>query len=314
MPLSAWRRTQHRARVRLSGLPPQLQGMLWAMAAGFIFSLLNALSRLLVQHVDPFQSQFLRYLFGLLVFLPMVLRQGWPACRPRALAPHFIRGGVHTLGLVLWYRALTQVPLADTTAIGFTTPLFIMLGAWLFLREPMHWERWLATSLGFAGMLIVISPKLSWGTASGSGAYHLVMLASAPLFAASFLLTKSLTRNEPSGTIVLWQAITITLLSFPLALPGWQPIGPWLWAGFALSGLLGTAGQYCITQSFRAADISATQSVRFLDLIWAAWLGWILFGDHPTLSTLIGGLLISGATVWLARRESHLRARVDNGP
>jgi drug/metabolite transporter (DMT)-like permease len=216
---------------------------------------------------------------------------------------------VHTLGLVLWYLALGQVPLADTTAIGFTTPLFIMLGAWLFLREPMRWERWLATGLGFAGMLIVISPQLSWGTSSGPGWHHLLMLGSAPLFAASFLLTKNLTRTESSSTIVLWQALTITVLSLPLAVPGWQPLGPWLWAGFVLSGLLGSAGQYCITQSFRAADISATQSVRFLDLIWAAWLGWVLFGEAPTVSTLVGGLLISAATVWVTRRESHLRAQ-----
>lgn len=309
MPFLAWRRTRHWAARRLSRMPPPLQGMLWAMAAGFIFSLLNAVSRLLVQQVDPFQSQFLRYLFGLLVFLPMVLRQGWTACRPQSMTPHFIRGGVHTLGLVLWYLALAQVPLADTTAIGFTTPLFIMLGAWLFLREPMRWERWLATGLGFAGMLIVISPQLSWSATSGPGWHHLLMLGSAPLFAASFLLTKNLTRTESSSTIVLWQALTITVLSLPLALPGWQPLGLWLWAGFVLSGLLGSAGQYCITQSFRAADISATQSVRFLDLIWAAWLGWVLFGEAPTVSTLVGGLLISAATVWVTHRESHLRAQ-----
>lgn len=289
----------------MSRLSAPVQGMLWAMAAGLVFSLLNAVSRLLVQQVDPFQSQFLRYLFGLLVFLPMVLRRGWAGCQPRTIAPHFIRGGVHTLGLVLWYIALAQVPLADTTAIGFTTPLFIMLGAWLFLREPMRWERWAATAVGFAGMLVVVGPKMSFAAASGPSWHHLLMLASAPLFAASFLLTKNLTRTESSSTIVLWQALTITLLSLPLALPGWQSIGPWLWAGFALSGLLGSAGQYCITQSFRAADISATQSVRFLDLIWAAWLGWILFGEAPTVSTLLGGLLISGATLWVTRRESH---------
>ena len=61
---------------------------------------------------------------------------------------------MHTLGLMLWFTALPHIPLADTTAIGFTGPLFIMIGAFWFLREPMHWERWLATGVGFMGVLI----------------------------------------------------------------------------------------------------------------------------------------------------------------
>ena len=310
MPQGAWRRLHNAVHRRTAHLPPTVQGLLWATAAGVIFSLLNALMRLLGQQVDPFQSQFLRYFFGLLVLLPLVASQGLAAYRPNAVGGQFIRGGLHTAGLYLWFLALPRIPLADTTAIGFTTPLFIMLGAWLFFKETMRWERWVATALGFAGVMVVVGPKLSLadGLGPGPGLYHLLMLASAPVFAGSFLVTKALTRYETTGTILVWQALTISLLSLPLAAWAWQPLSLLQWCSFALCGLLGSCGHYCLTRSFVAADISATQSVKFLDLVWAVLLGWAMFADVPTWSTMAGGILISAATVWVARRESRSRA------
>ena len=281
---------------------PPVRALLWSAASGVLFCVLNATMRGLAQQLDPMQTQFLRYLFGLLVMLPLVLRGRLAAWRPRNMGGQFARGAVHTVGLVLWFLALPHIPLADTTAIGFTGPLFIMMGAWLFLREPMRWERWLATALGFAGVLIVVGPRLS----GSGGGYHVLMLASAPVFAASFLITKMLTRTETAGVIVVWQALTVTLFSLPMALLTWQPPGALQWLGFAFCGLLGSAGHYCLTRSFHAADISATQSVKFLDLIWASLLGWLMFAELPTQTTLLGGAVISAATLWLARRE-HLR-------
>jgi drug/metabolite transporter (DMT)-like permease len=283
---------------------PTTRGLLWVCVAGFLFSLLNALLRLLALHVDPFQSQFLRYFFGLVVLLPIMLGRGVGQYRPKQIGGQFARGALHTAGLCVWFIALPKIPLADMTAIGFTTPIFVMIGAYLFFREAMRWERWLATALGFCGVLIVLGPRLS----AAGGGYHLVMFASAPLFAASFLLTKALTRHETAGVILVWQAITVSLFSLPLALLHWQWLTGWQWAGFALCGMLGSAGHYCLTRSFAAADISATQSARFLDLIWSALMGFLLFTDVPSQTTLLGGTLICAATLWVARRESRGRA------
>lgn len=290
-----------RMSARLHRLPPTVRGLLWSMAAGLVFVVLNALMRALAQQLDVFQTQFLRYAAALALMLPLVWRQGPARFRPHNVAGQFWRGAVHTVGLCLWFIALPHITLADTTAIGFTTPLFVMIGAYVFFREPMRWERWLATGIGFAGVLIVVGPKL----AGGGGVHNLVMLASAPLFAASFLITKALTRTESNGTILLWQSLTITLFSLPLALPNWQWPSAWQWAGVALCGLLGSVAHYCLTRSFRVADISATQSMKFLDLVWSALLGWALFADVPTQSTLIGGAVICAATLWVARRESR---------
>ena len=283
---------------------PATRGLLWAAASGLLFSMLNALMRSLTLNMAPLQAQFLRYLFGLLVLLPIIWRNGAASYWPRHVGSQFTRGAVHALGLMLWFTALPRIPLADTTAIGFTTPLFIMLGAHLFFHEPMRWERWLATGAGFAGVLIVVGPRLS----GSGGLWHLLMLASAPVFATSFLLTKSLTRHESAGVILVWQAISVSLLSLPLALWQWHALTGWQWAGFAVCGVLGSAGHYCLTRSFMAADISATQSAKFLDLLWSILMGWLLFSDLPTQSTLLGGCVICAAAVWVARRESRGRA------
>lgn len=301
-PPAAWQRGLARARGRAAKLDPTVRGLVWSGTAGLLFCLLNALARALSQQMDPFQAMFLRYLFGLLVLLPLVLRGGGMAAWwPKQLGGQFSRGALHAVGLMLWFVALPRIPLADMTAIGFTSPIFIMLGAWLVFKEPMRWERWVAAALGFTGVLIVVGPKLS----GGGGYYNLVMLASSPIFAASFLVTKALTRYENTGVIILWQALTVTLFSLPLAVMVWQSPTPMQWLGFAVCGLLGSTAHYCLTHSYRIADISSTQSVKFLDLIWAALLGWLAFGDLPSQSTFIGGTVICAATLWIARRESR---------
>jgi drug/metabolite transporter (DMT)-like permease len=296
-----WRLAHHRSRRAFFSWPVAVQGMVWMVLGGFLFSLLNTISRELTLQLDVYQSQFLRYVFGLLVILPWVFRDGWRAYMPVNMAGQFWRGGVHTLGLILWFTALPKIPLADMTAIGFTGPIFIMLGAAWFLGEPMRKDRWIAAIVGFAGVLVVVLPKMS----GEGGWFNLVMLASSPVFAASFLITKALTRYEKPGVIVLWQALTVSLLSLPMALPHWQMPTLLQWLGFAATGVLGTLAHYSLTRAFVLSDISATQSLRFLDLVWASILGWLVFGDVPSQWTWAGALVILGATVWIARRESR---------
>ncbi|MBA3772572.1 MAG: DMT family transporter [Ramlibacter sp.] len=293
------------AQRRAARLDPTVRGLLWSMAAGLTFVALNTLMRGLTLQLDPFQTQFLRYLFGLLVMVPLIVGSGLTAYRPRNIGGQFMRGGVHTFGLFLWFSAIPHITLADTTAIGFTGPIFIMLGAaWMF-GERMRWERWLAALIGFAGVLIVVAPKLG----GSGGGYTLLMLASSPVFAASFLITKGLTRYERASVIVAWQSITVTLFSLPLALLAWRTPSVGQWFTFLACGLLGSVGHYFLARSFTVTDISATQSVKFLDLVWASLLGWLVFSDIPSRSTLIGGVVICASTIWIARREARAAVR-----
>ncbi|MBP0464365.1 DMT family transporter [Roseomonas sp. PWR1] len=272
--------------------------------AGFLFCLLNTIARSLAQDLDPFQTQFLRYLAGLVVLLPFMMRTGLAAWRPHDLKGQGWRGLVHTAGLLMWFWALPHVPLADMTAIGFTGPIFIMAGAVLFLGEPMVRARWIAAAFGFVGVGIVVAPQF---TGTGGGTWTLVMLASAPLFAASFLITKALTRRDRPEVIVAWQAITVSVFTLPFALAGWTwpTAGQWGW--FLLTGLLGSAGHWCLTEAFRLTDMSATQPVKFIDMVWASFLGWVVFAEVPATTTFAGAAVIFAATTWIARREARAR-------
>jgi drug/metabolite transporter (DMT)-like permease len=286
---------------RASRLDPVLRALMWSILSGVLFMALNTLMRLLSVQVSPYQTQFLRYLFGLAVVLPLFLGRPLRDYRPRSIAGQFLRGAVHTGALAMWFTAIPFVSVADATAIGFTGPIFIMLGAALVFGEKMRWERWLAAAIGFVGVLIVVAPKVS----GAGGGYTLLMLGSAPLFAASVLFTKGLTRYEGIAMIVLWQAIAVTLLSAPMAYTHWHAPSAWQWVGFAACGVLGSVGHFCLTRSFGLADISATQSVKFLDLVWASILGWMVFDDSPSRSTLVGGAVICASTLWIARREAR---------
>ena len=282
-------------------LRPAVQGMAWMILSGAIFGVLNSILRIITLQLPPVEAQFLRYVAGAIVMLPVILRIGVRAFRPNGLVGQLWRGVAHTGGMMMWFMALPHLPLAETTAIGFTGPIFVMFGAVLCFGERMLWTRWASALIGFGGVLIVVWPKLS----GSAGFYSLVMVASAPLFAASQLITKALTRRDRTEVIVVWQCLTISLFSFPLAMWQWVWPSPVQCAWFLAAGVLGSCAHYCATQAFRVADVSATQPVRFLDLIWAALMGFLVFGDVPTGATLLGGLVIFAATMWIAQREAR---------
>ena len=296
-----WTLIHVRTYRRMMSWPSPVRGMLWMALGGILFSVLNTIARVMTLQMDPYEAQFLRYFCGLIIMLPLLWRDGWAAYKPVDIKGQFWRGGVHTVGLILWFTALPKIPMADITAIGFTGPIFIMIGAACFLGEPMRRDRWIAALIGFAGVMVVVLPNLQ-----GSGGwYNLVMLAASPVFAASFLITKALTRYEKPGVIVLWQSITVSIFSIPMALMHWQNPTLLQWVAFFAAGVLGTAGHYSLTRAFHTADISATQSLRFLDLVWASLMGWLVFSEVPSHSTLLGALVILLSTVWIARREGR---------
>jgi len=278
-----------------------LRGMAWMAGGGLALCTMNAIMRVMTQQLDPLNAQFLRYLCGLAVMLPMILRDGPAAYRANYLPGQFWRGAAHTAALTLFFLALPHIPLADMTAIMFTTPIFVLVGAALLLRERVARERWIAALVGFAGVLIVLWPHLS---GAGAGMWSLVMLGASPFFAASFLINKALTRHDSPRVIVMWQNISVTLFMLPMAVPVWQNPSAVQWATFLACGLLGTVAHLMMTRAFSLADISAMQPMRFLDLIWSSLLGLAIFGNVPSVTALMGGAVIVASTIWIARRES----------
>jgi len=283
---------------------PVVRGMLWMAATGLLFIMLNTTMKKLSHELDPWLVGFLRYLLGAAVILAPALRLGAGALWPKAPKLQFLRGLFHAGGMMLWFAALPMVTLAELTAIGFSGPIFICLGAVLFLHERMSGARWAAVILGFAGVLIVLKPWQAGGFA-GVSPGMLMMLGSAPIFAGSFLVAKALTRHDRSEVVVLWQHLWVSALLGGFALAFWTAPTPAQWALLVLCGVLGAGGHYCMVRAFRVADISAVQTVKFLELVWAAILGWIVFGTAPAGATVAGGVVILAATLLLARHESR---------
>ncbi|NBQ74119.1 MAG: DMT family transporter [Acetobacteraceae bacterium] len=203
--------------------------------------------------------------------------------------------------VLAWAQQMLDLNLSQAAYLQASTAIGVMAGAVLFLGEPMIRARWVAAGIGFLGVLIVVAPGLR-----GDGGYwNLVMLASTPLFAASFLITKALTRHDKPEVIVAWQSIMVALFTLPFAVAVWHWPSAEQWAWFVLTGILGSVGHWFLTEAFRLADMSAIQPVKFLDLIWASLMGWLVFSETPALTTYAGALVIFAATTWIARREAR---------
>ncbi|HEY5638156.1 MAG TPA: DMT family transporter [Burkholderiales bacterium] len=285
---------------------PTIRAMLWMAATGLLFTMLNATMKVLAHQLDPWLVGALRYAMGAVVMLPVVLRLGLRASWPKAPRMQFVRGAFHTGGMAIWFIALPLVSLAELTAMSFAGPIFICLGAAMFLHERMTGARWAAVLVGFAGVMLVVKP---WAASGGTLTGNLLLLCSGVVFAGSFLTAKALTRYDRPEVVVLWQHLWVTFLGLPVALFWWSPPSLVQWGLLAFCGVVGSAGHYCMTRAFRIADISAVQSVKFLELIWAAILSWAIFSTLPSGWTVAGGLVIFASTFLLARHESRVAGR-----
>jgi len=287
-------------------VPPNLRGILWSGLAGLLFALLNVFTLIPAQHLNPFVMAFMRYLFGTLFLVPIVLRLGARrTMRTHRLPLHLFRGCIHAGGMFLWFIGLPLTTLASITALGFTGPIFVTIGAALFLGEDVRLRRWIAVAVGFAGAMIIIRPGIG---DLGLGA--IVILISTPIFSASNLISKALARTESAPTIVVWQNLTISLAAFPVALWFWQT-PQWtdlLW--FVAAGLCGTLGHMCQQNGYQLADITLLQPIGFLSLLWNALLGYFLFFQQPDVWTFVGAAVIFASAMYISHREAVRRAKV----
>lgn len=270
-------------------------------ASGFVFALCNAVLRGMASRQSAYQTLAMQYFATFLMFLPFMLHRGFAGCRPRNVAGVAARGALHWIGTTLFLIALAQITLAEVTAIGFTAPIFVMVGASLVLGERWRWERGLAALAGLGGVLLVMTPRL--GDASGS-AYSLLMVLATLIISVGYLMTKHLTHRDSPTTIVLWQCIVVFVCSVPMAIVHWKPAPVEVWIAATLAAGFNIAGQIGMAKAFAAADISASQPITYVNLLWACLLGWMFFDDPVYATTLAGGAIIVTATLWLARREA----------
>lgn len=284
-------------------------GALWMLASGLCFVGVNAVVKHLGTGIPAAQSAFVRYALGLVFLLPMI-----PALRamrppPGGMRLFALRGLIHSLGVILWFHAMAHIPLAEVTAMGYLTPVYVTLGAALFLSERFALRRALAVAAALAGAALILRPgfrELSEG--------HLAMLGTSLFFAASYLMAKRLTAWASPPAVVAMLSITVTIGLAPFAAAVWVPLTPGQAAWIFLVAAFATGGHYAMTMAFRAAPITVTQPVTFLQLLWASLLGSFAFGEAPDGFVIAGGLLIIAAVSFITWREAVVRRRAITPP
>ncbi len=284
-----------------AGVSNPVRGALWILLSCVCFSSIAVLVRLLSSALHPFEIVFFRNLFGLAFMVPWFLTQGRASLRTGRPLLHGFRALSGVGSMLCWFTAITLMPLAEATALSFVAPLLVTAGAAMFLREQVGIRRWSAIVFGFAGAMIILRP--------GAGAIAtpaLLVLLGTCFTATTLLLVKTLSRQDPPGTIVLYMGLLITPISAIPAVFVWEaPSGPdfaWLLA----IGLLGTIGHITLVRAFAVADAVAVMPFNFSRLIIAALLGYLVFGEQPDGWTWVGAGVIFSATIFTAHREAHL--------
>ncbi len=279
-----------------------LAGITLMVVSCLFMASLSVFVKILGQELHPFQVVFLRNFFSLILILPLVFTLSKKALVDTPFKFHIVRSLNGVLAMTVWFYVIARMPLADSTAISFTTPLFATLGAVLFLKEKVHFRRWAAICMGFSGVLLMMQP-------SGDGGYimGLLGLLSAVLMAVSTLLIKSLSKTESARVMLLYMGLFMTPLSFPLAWAHWQPMTTeQLWLSLAMGAVAALAHLF-LNKAFALAEVSALQPFDFIRLPIAAMFGYLLFAEIPTLETLLGALIIAGSSIYIAYRESKVK-------
>jgi len=271
---------------------------------GLFFVGMTATVKHIGTDVPPAQSAFLRFALGLIYALPALpaLMRAMPGRAELTL--YGGRGVVHTLGVLCWFYAMTAITLAEVTAMNYMIPVYVALGAALFLGEKLRARRLAAIAVAVIGAMIVLRPgfrELSTG--------HLAMVGTAVFLAASYLIAKRLTGRQPASVVVAMLSLTVTIGLAPLAAMVWVPIGAreylWLFA----TATFATAGHYTMTLAFAAAPISVSQPVTALQLVWAVTMGALIFGEPVDGFVVLGGAVIAASVIFIAIREHQLKGR-----
>lgn len=290
----------------LNTTPPKGQnpvaGVLWMLGSGLCFVALTACVKYMGTGIPAAQSAFLRYAVGLVFVLPVLRQLQRERLDPAVWRAFGWRGFLHTFAVMLWFYAMTRIPLAEVSAMGYLNPIYITLGAALFLGETLRLRRVLAIAAAICGALIILRPGLR---ELNSG--HLAMLGTSIFFAASYLLAKQLSGKASPSMVVAMLGVTVTIGLAPFAALVWQPVTLVQMGWFLVIATFATAGHYMMTFAFAAAPITVTQPVTALQLVWSVLLGALVFGEGVDVWVVVGGVIVVSAVVFIALREHQLR-------
>ena len=268
---------------------------------------------------------FFRCFFAILPVVAWLLwrRRLRTSLQTRNPLGHIIRAVVGATSMGLGFFALTRLPLPEATAIGYAAPLLIVMFSALLLKEKVHAFRWTAVVVGLVGVVIILWPRLtvfSSGTmddAATTGA--IASFAAAIMAAFAMMQVRKLVQTERTEAIVVYFFICATILSL-LTIPfGWVMPTPHQAVLLICAGFVGGIGQLLLTSCYRYADMSVIAPFEYVSLILTIIIGFVVFADVPTVTMLIGAVIIVCSGIAVILREHYLgldrvKAREANTP
>ena len=275
-------------------------GILWFFAHQLIGVGNDVIMKYTGSTLGVAQVVFLRFAFATLTMLPVMLLSGLDSFKTDRVPLHVARSVLLACGIALYCQGLAIAPIAVVTTLNFTIPLFTLVMARVFLKETVDATRWIGTLAGFAGVMVVMRP--------GGAAFNpswLVVLLGACAFAALDVLNKVFVGKESFWAMIFYTALFTTVIS---AVPA---LGAWVVPTTTQLGLLAILGAganvllYCLLKSFSLVDASALAPFRYTELMWSAAVGFLVFGEIPAVSTLIGAAVIIPSTLYVVWAENQ---------
>ena len=280
-------------------MSPMLRS-LGLMALGILLLTANdATSKYLVQSHPIGQVVGLRQASTLLVLIPyMIFFSRWSLLRVVDLRGQLMRGTLFIIGSVLIVWSLAELPLATAITMLFISPIFIVILSVPLLGERISRHRWIAVIGGFAGVLIIMRP----GGSTFQWALLLPLLA-AMVNALRDVITRRLARTETSIAILFWSNIILMTGGFMTLPMGWAPVSTPDAFWFVAAGIFNGTAHFCIIDALRTGEASALAPIRYTALLWAALLGFLVWGEVPELWLLAGAAVIVGSSLYMIRAE-----------
>ena len=275
-------------------------GILFMVGATLVFAVSSAVSKWLVDTYPVGEVLFTRSGISLIACALFILPQtGLAVFRTRRRRDHVMRSLSQAVSQTLLIIAFSMMPLASAVAINFSAPLFTALVSILMLKEQVGFARWFALIVGFLGVLIVAHPGVE---TLQLGA--LLALANAMIYGSVTAAVRGMTATETAETLLMYQLVLITAF-FSLLLPVGVAVPTWADAALMLlNGLANAVGQYWWTRALHLAPASAVTPFFYLSLVWAAVLGFVVWGDVPSAALLAGSAVVVGSGLFLVWRES----------
>jgi len=270
-----------------------------------LFVAVTASVRFLDGEVPAPQAAFMRYLIGTLLLIPALISLIKVKPNRSLMKKFLLRGVVHSIGVTLWFYAMSVMPVAEVTAIGFLTYIFVSIGACLFLNEKLHKHRLTAIVISFIGALIILRPGFK---EIGNG--QIGMLIATIVFTLSYLIAKIVSKERSSAEIVAMLSLFTTIFLIPTAIYSWEPLSIKALVVLTFTAVIATLGHITMTKAIKSAPMVVTQPILFLQLVWASMVGLFIFDENFDPFVISGGTVIMICVCYVSYREHKLGKKI----